>query len=196
MNIPSTYVSNLVLPTRMRQIKGARPMRTDVEGEYQNWRECLHLQKICASTEKTCHPKGQAMRSTEPGASNLLSLSGIRHRESRSIRLNWKASDVRSGRDTRTRSPHDEVKIQENLSHPNPYPWEIPFQFFVLVYISGCSRNGQASRKCQVRTYGLDKDSFAFQTPRVVGCPSHVRLYLSFSSGRRLLGHCSNNDLE
>ena len=88
-------------------------MRTDVEGEYQNWRECLHLQKICASPEKTCHPKGQAMRSTEPGASNLLSLSGIRHRESRSIRLNRKASDVRSGRDTHTRSPPDEVKIQE-----------------------------------------------------------------------------------
>ena len=64
------------------------------------------------------------------------------------------------------------------------------------VYISGCSRNGQASRKCQVRTYGLDEDSFARQTPRVVGCPSRVRLYLSFSSGRRLLGHCSNNDLE
>ena len=55
------------------------------------------------------------MRSTEPGASNLLSLSGIRRRESRSIRLNRKASDVRSGRDTRTRSPPDEVKIQENL---------------------------------------------------------------------------------
>jgi len=30
------------------------------------------------------------------------------------------------------------------------------------VFISGCSRNGQASRKCQVRTYGLDEDSFAF----------------------------------
>ena len=161
MNIPSTYVSKPVLPTRMEQIKRARPMRTDGEGEYQNWRECLHLQKMCASPEKTCHPKEQAMRSTEPGASNLLSLSGIRRRESRSIRLNWKASDVRSGRDTRTRSPHNEVKIQEILSHPNPYPWEIPFQFFVLVFISGCSRNGQASRKCQVRTYILDEDSFA-----------------------------------
>ena len=34
------------------------------------------------SPEKTCHPKEQAMRSTEPGASNLLSLQGIRRRES------------------------------------------------------------------------------------------------------------------
>ena len=67
----------------------AKPMRTDVEGEYQNWREMLALAKrYDTSLEKTCHPKEQAMRSTEPGASNLLSLSGIRRRESRSIRLN------------------------------------------------------------------------------------------------------------
>ena len=39
LNIPSTYVSKPVLPTRMEQIKMAKPMRTDVEGEYQNWRE-------------------------------------------------------------------------------------------------------------------------------------------------------------
>ena len=88
LNISSTYVSKLVLPTRMEHIKRARPMRTDVEGEYLNWRESLHLRKRCVSPEKTCHLKGQARRSTEPGASNLLSLLGIRRRESRSIRLN------------------------------------------------------------------------------------------------------------
>ena len=53
LNIPSTYVSNLVLPTRMEQIKRARPMRTDGEGEYKNWRESLHLQKDpCATKEE------------------------------------------------------------------------------------------------------------------------------------------------
>jgi hypothetical protein len=77
--------------------EGMKQAQTGGEGEYQNWRELLGKssasaeklhKKIHATPEKTCHPKGQAMRSTEPGASNLLSLSGIRRRESRSIRLN------------------------------------------------------------------------------------------------------------
>ena len=62
-------------------------MQTDVGGEYPNWRELL--EKICVSPGKDVSPKkGQAVRSTKPGASNLLSLSGIRCRETRSIPLN------------------------------------------------------------------------------------------------------------
>ncbi len=63
--------------------------------------------------------------------------------------------------------------------------------FCLYWYILGCSRNGKARQKCQVRIYGLDKEVVASQTWWVVGYPSHLRLNLSFSSGHRLLDYCS-----
>ncbi len=86
LNRPSCYVRFLVLPAMNGTNKeGSNGIQTDNEGEYKSGGNCL---KIRASLKEDVSPEGQAMRNNQPGTSNLLSHSGIDHRESRSIRLN------------------------------------------------------------------------------------------------------------
>jgi hypothetical protein len=86
LNRPFLYVGILVLPaTNGTNKEGSNGIQTDDEGEYKSGGNCL---KIRASLKEDVSPEGQAMRNNQPGTSNLLSLSGICRRESRSIRLN------------------------------------------------------------------------------------------------------------
>ena len=61
----------------------------------------------------------------------------------------------------RTRIPYSEVKIQENLSRPNPYPWEMPFLFWILNTLGVIPRIGWLVKHDEWGPYGLDEEGFA-----------------------------------